>query len=66
MKREVTLFLVSFSKVAFFEEELEKKFKVIIEEYFYFNDMKVVSGKGLCGGRGDREWRGREWRVGVR
>lgn len=28
--------------MVFFEEELEKKFKVIIEEYFYFNDMKEV------------------------
>lgn len=28
-------------------DEVEKKFKVIIEEYFYFNDMKVGIGEGL-------------------
>lgn len=42
MKWEVILFLVSFLKVVLFVDEVEKKFKVIIEEYFYFNDMKEV------------------------
>lgn len=66
MKREATLPPVSPPKAALSEEELEKKSKAIIEEYLHLNDMKVASGKGLCGGRGDREWRGREWRAGAR